>query len=396
MQIIRNRISYHIPRFGFKYLCDTTFLNEEHLQIQKVALDFAKEKMLPYASDWDKNNYLPSQVLKELSEMGFATIYVKQELGGVGLDHLSASVIFEALSYGDITTTATLAVQNLCAYLLANYGTEEQRKVWIPRINSFDALVAYCLTEPNSGSDNKNMETYAKKDGKDYIINGIKCFISGGSVSDLYLIVCKTSEKDVSSILVEKDTPGLSFGKVEDKMGWHASPTTRVILENVRVPQSNLVGKEGQGFKMGMSALDGGRINISSCSLGGASLALDLAKDYLQDRKQFGQQLSNFQGLQFKFADMAASLVTSRLIVRQAAMKLDENQIDKSLYVSMAKTYATDSCFDVANDALQLHGGYGYLREYQIERIVRDLRVHKILEGTNEIMRMIIARNLLK
>ncbi|CAD8181419.1 unnamed protein product [Paramecium octaurelia] len=397
MQIIRNRVMVNsIPRFGFKYLSDSTFLNEEHLQIQKAALDFAKEKMAPYSAEWDKKHHFPKDVLRELAAMGFSTIYVKQESGGVGLDRLTASVIFEALSYGDVTTTAYLTIQNMCAYMVDQFGNEEQKKTWIPRFGTFDAFASYCLTEPNSGSDSKNMKTFAKKDGNDYVINGSKCFISGGSVSDVYLLMCKTSEKDVSCILVEKGTPGLSFGKLEDKMGWNASPTAMVLFDNVRVPQSNLLGKEGNGFKMAMSALDGGRINIASCSLGGASFAFDLAKDYLHDRKQFGQPLAAFQGLQFKFADMATNLVTSRLIVRQAAQMIDNSHPDKTLYSAMAKRYATDSCFNVANEALQLHGGYGYLSEYQIERIVRDLRVHQILEGTNEIMKVIIARNLLK
>jgi len=284
----------------------------------------------------------------------------------------------------------------MCTWMIDTFGNEEQRQKWIPPLAKMDLFASYCLTEPNSGSDASAMMTTAKKDGGDYVLNGSKCFISGGSVSDVYVVMCKTDAKSISTILVEKGTKGLSFGKLEEKLGWNSQPTTMVMFEDCRVPQSHLIGKEGEGFKFAMKGLYGGRINIASCSLGGAAFCLDTTKEYIKTRKQFGKALADFQHLQFKYADMATDLVASRLLVRNAARMMDVDHKEKTLYAAMAKNFATDKCFDIVNYCLQMHGGYGYLKEYPIERNVRDLRVHQILEGTNEIMRLIISRRLLK
>ncbi|KAM3145264.1 hypothetical protein pb186bvf_002592 [Paramecium bursaria] len=391
-------IKSHIRKltYGFKYLNETSSLSEEQIQFQQGALQFAQTKLLPFAGEWDRNHHFPKDVLREAAQQGYASIYTSAESGGCGLDRLTASLIFEALSYGCISTAAYLTIHNMTSYMIDTFGSEEQKALWLPQMQTLDKFSSYCLTEPNSGSDSRAMKTTAKFDNGDYVINGSKCFISGGSVSDYYLVMCKTNENEVSCILVEKGTPGLSFGKPEEKMGWRSSPTTMVMFDNVRVPARNLINKKGMGFKMAMSALDGGRINIGSCSLGGAALAFDTAKDYMLDRTQFGKKLADFQYLQFRLADMATSLTTSRLIIRHAAKLIDEKSQDKTIYSAMAKRYATDACSKIADDALQIHGGYGYLSDYPLERIVRDLRVHQILEGTNEIMRLIISRQLLK
>jgi isobutyryl-CoA dehydrogenase len=321
-------------------------------------------------------------------------IYVNDKYGGSNLGRLEASLIFEALSTGCVGSSAYISIHNMCSWMIDTYGNEEQKTKWLPKLATFDIFASYCLTEPGSGSDAMSLQTTAKVDGGDFIINGQKAFISGKS--DVNLVMCRTGENEISCIAVEHDTKGLSAGKNENKMGWNVQPTQMLFFDNCRVPQRNLIGQKGSGFKIAMSGLDGGRINIASCSLGGAAQCLEMAKEYTKTRKQFKQPLSEFQHIQFKLAEMATTLEVSRRIVRFAAQAIDNQSADKTSYAAMAKYFATEKCFDVVNDALQLHGGYGYLKDYQIERYFRDLRVHMILEGTNEIMRYIISKNMLK
>lgn len=383
----------------FHKLNDPASLSEEQIQIQQAALDFSEKYLSPNAAEWDRKGHFPVDIFKEAAPLGFCGIYTSEEGGGVGLGRLEASLIFEALSYGDVSFSAYLSIHNMCNWMIDSFGNQEQRAEWCTKFSNFDVMSSYCLTEPNAGSDALSLQTTAKKDGGDYVLNGSKCFISGGPTSGLFLVMCKTSAKEISAILVPSDTPGIHLGKNELKMGWKSQPTSMVMFEDVRVPQRNLLGKEGEGFKFAMKALNGGRINIASCSLGGASLALNEAVNYSKQRKQFGKPIADFQNVQFKLADMATDLVTSRLIVRKACHIMDNpdsTDSDKIMYSSMAKKHATEVCFDLANYALQIHGGYGYLNDYPIERIVRDLRVHMILEGTNEIMRMLIGRKVLE
>jgi len=379
----------------FQSLDDDIHLTEDHRSIQKMALDFAKSHLAPNAAEWDRKHHFPRDVMREGAKLGLGAIYTKSDYGGVQLGRLEASLIFEALATGCVSTSAYMSIHNMCTWMIDAFGNEEQRKKWIPAMAPMDIFASYCLTEPNSGSDAAAMQTTAKKDGGDYLLNGSKCFISGAD-SDIFIVMCKTDSKSISAIVVEKGSKGLSFGKLEEKMGWNSQPTSMVIFEDCRVPQSNLLGKEGEGFKFAMKGLDGGRINIASCSLGGAAFCLQAAQDYIKTRKQFGKTLSEFQHLQFKIADMSTDLVSSRLMVRNAARMMDVDHKEKTMYAAMAKRYATDKCFDIVNNALQLHGGYGYLKDYPIERFFRDLRVHQILEGTNEIMRLIISKRLLK
>ena len=386
-------------QFGsiFYKLNDTYSLTEEQSQIQQAAWDFAQEKLLPNAAEWDRTSHFPVEVFKEAAEAGFAGIYTSEEGGGAGLGRLEASLIFEALSYGCVSTSAYLSIHNMVNWMIDSFGNAEQRKEWCLPLSAFELMSSYCLTEPNAGSDALSLKTSATKDGGDYVINGSKCFISGGPTSGVFLVMCRTGPKDISAIIVPSTAEGVVLGKNELKMGWKSQPTSTVTFDGVRVPQRNLLGKEGEGFKFAMRGLNGGRINIASCSLGGASLALDEAVKYAQERRQFGKALNEFQNVQFKLADMGTDLVTSRLIVRKACHMMDNKEAtdnEKIMYSAMAKKHATDVCFDVANYALQIHGGYGYLNDYPLERIVRDLRVHQILEGTNEIMRMIIARKM--
>ncbi len=319
-------------------------------------------------------------------------IYTSEAFGGSGLGRIEASLIFEALATGCVGSSAYLSIHNMCCWMIDEFGTEAQKQAWLPKMNPLEWFASYCLTEPGSGSDAMAMLTNAREDGDDFVINGSKAFISGDS--DIFLVMCKTAENEISCIAVERTTKGLSLGKNEHKMGWNVQPTQMVLFDNVRVPKTNLVGKRGQGFKIAMIGLDGGRINIASCSLGGAAYCLEAAKEYMKTRKQFGKSLSEFQYLQFKVAEMATDLHVSRLITRQAALAIDANSPNKTTYAAMAKLEATEKCFNIVSGALQLHGGYGYLKEYPIERYFRDLRVHMILEGTNEIMRMIISRKI--
>ncbi|ADG10135.1 acyl-CoA dehydrogenase [Caulobacter segnis] len=374
-------------------------LNEDQVAIQDAGRAFAEGQLAPHSADWDERKHFPVDVLRQAAELGFAGIYVNEDVGGSGLSRLDASIIFEALSYGDVPTAAYLTIHNMASWMIDRFGSEDLRKRYLPRLTSMELIASYCLTEPGSGSDAAAMRTTAKLDGDHYVLNGGKAFISGGGVSDVYVVMARTGgegAKGVSAFVVEKGTPGLSFGANERKMGWNAQPTAQVNFDNCRVPVENRIGQEGEGFRFAMMGLDGGRLNIASCSLGGAQFALDTAKAYLETRNQFGRPLKDFQALQFKLADMATELEAARLMVRRAAHALDNKHPEATKLCAMAKRFATDAGFQVANDALQLHGGYGYLQDYPLERIVRDLRVHQILEGTNEIMRVIIARELFR
>lgn len=374
-------------------------LNEDQRAIEDAARVFAAEELAPHAARWDEDKHFPVDVLRKAAGLGFAGLYVREDVGGSALTRLDASIVFEQLSYGDVPTAAFLSIHNMVSWMIDRFGSDDLRHRYLPRLTSMELIASYCLTEPGSGSDAAALTTTAKKDGDSYVLTGSKAFISGAGTSDIYLVMARTGAagaKGVSAFVVEKDQPGVSFGAQERKMGWNAQPTAQVNLDGVRVPEANRLGGEGEGFRFAMAGLDGGRINIASCSLGGAQLALDTAREYLLTRKQFGQALADFQALQFRLADMATELDAARLMVRRAAAALDGRDPKATQYCAMAKRFATDTGFEVANQALQLHGGYGYLKDYPLERIVRDLRVHQILEGTNEIMRVIIARELLR
>ncbi|AAK23331.1 acyl-CoA dehydrogenase [Caulobacter vibrioides CB15] len=374
-------------------------LNEDQVAIQDAARAFAEGQLAPHSADWDENKHFPVDVLRQAAELGFAGIYVNEDVGGSGLSRLDASIIFEALSYGDVPVAAYLTIHNMASWMIDRFGSDDLRQRYLPRLTTMELIASYCLTEPGSGSDAAAMRTTAKLDGDHYVLNGGKAFISGGGVSDIYVVMARTGgegAKGVSAFVVEKGMEGLSFGANERKMGWNAQPTAQVNFDNCRVPVANRIGQEGEGFRFAMMGLDGGRLNIASCSLGGAQFALDTAKAYLETRNQFGRPLKDFQALQFKLADMATELEAARLMVRRAAHALDSKHPEATKLCAMAKRFATDAGFQVANDALQLHGGYGYLQDYPLERLVRDLRVHQILEGTNEIMRVIIAREMFR
>ena len=372
-------------------------LTEEQTAIREMAAGFAAAELGPYALEWDQAKYFPVATLRKAAALGLAAIYVRDDVGGSALSRLDAALVFEALSTGCPTVAAYLSIHNMCAWMIDVYGDEAQRQRWIPGLASMDILASYCLTEPGAGSDAAALRTRAARDGDDYVLNGQKQFISGAGVSDVYLIMARTGEdgpRGISTFIVEKDVPGLSFGANEKKMGWNAQPTRAVIMDGVRVPAANRLGAEGKGFAIAMSGLDGGRINIAACSLGGAQSALDKTLAYMGERRAFGSALTGFQALQFRLADMATDLEVARTFLWRAATALDANAPETKALCAMAKRFVTDSCFEVANQALQLHGGYGYLADFGIEKIVRDLRVHQILEGTNEVMRMIIARHL--
>ena len=374
-------------------------LSDDQRAIEDAARAFAAAELAPHSARWDAEKHFPTDVLKKAAELGFAGLYVQEDVGGSALSRLDASIVFEQLSYGDVSTAAFISIHNMASWMIDRFGRESLRKRYLPRLTSMELIASYCLTEPGSGSDAAAMKTSAKKDGGDYVLNGSKAFISGAGVSDVYVVMARTGGDGaggVSAFVVEKGTPGLSFGAQEKKMGWNAQPTAQVNFDDCRVPADNRIGEEGDGFKFAMAGLDGGRINIASCSLGGAGFALDTAKAYLENRKQFGRALKEFQGLQWRLADMATELDAARLMVRRAAFALDQKSPKATQYCAMAKRFATDAGFEVANQALQLHGGYGYLQDFPLERIVRDLRVHQILEGTNEIMRVIISRELFR
>ncbi|MBT5157793.1 MAG: acyl-CoA dehydrogenase [Rhodobiaceae bacterium] len=374
-------------------------LDEQQIAIQDMARGFAAEQLAPFAKQWDEEKHFPVDTLREMAQLGFAGIYLQEEHGGSGLSRFEAALIFEALSGGCTSTAAFMTIHNMASWMVDSFGNEAQRAKYVPQLTSMEKIASYCLTEPGSGSDAGAMRSRAVRDGDDYILNGSKAFISGAGVSDIYVAMVRTGDdgpKGVSCFIIEKDTPGLSFGANEKKMGWHSQPTAQVIFEDCRVPVENRIGEEGEGFKFAMMGLDGGRLNIAACSLGTAQSAYEKAVDYAKDREQFGHSIAEFQAIQFKLADMATDLEAARLMLYHAAKNLDAGDPSKTRKSAMAKRFVTDSCFQVANEALQIHGGYGYLADYEIERMVRDLRVHQILEGTNEIMRVIIARDILK
>ena len=373
-------------------------LSDDQTTIRDMATSFATEAIAPHALAWDQTKHFPVETLRAAAALGLAGITTREDLGGSGLGRLDAVLIFEELAKGCPTVAAFLSIHNMCTWIVDAYGSPEQRQAWLPGLTAMTAVASYCLTEPGSGSDAAALKTRAIRDGDHYVLDGQKQFISGAGASDLYVIMARTGDagpKGISTILVPKGTPGLTFGADEKKMGWNAQPTRAVILDGVRVPIGNRLGQEGQGFGIAMAALDGGRLNIAACSLGGAQAALDRTIAYMGDRQAFGRRIADFQALQFRLADMATELEVARTFLWRAASALDKKASDATKLCAMAKRFVTDIGFDVANQALQMHGGYGYLSDYGIEKIVRDLRVHQILEGTNEIMRVIIARAIL-
>ena len=374
-------------------------LTEDQRAIQDAAREFARAELMPHSAEWDEHKIFPVDVMRRAAELGFAGLYVQEEHGGSALTRLDAAIVFEELAYGDVSTAAFVSIHNMASWMIDRYGSAALRAKYVPRLTTMELIASYCLTEPGSGSDAGSLRTTARLDGDHYVLNGSKAFISGAGTSDVYVVMVRTGgegPKGVSTLVVEKDTPGLSFGAQERKMGWNSQPTAIVSFDDCRVPVENRVGMEGDGFRIAMSGLDGGRLNIAACSLGGAQLALDTAKAYMETRKQFGKPLKDFQALQFKLADMATQLEAARLMVRRGAWALDNRDPQATQLCAMAKRFATDAGYAVADDALQLHGGYGYLKDYPLERIVRDLRVHRILEGTNEIMRVITAREMFR
>ena len=373
-------------------------LSEDQQAFQAMARKFASEEMAPQAAAWDEGEIFPVETLRKAAELGFAGIYIGEDVGGSGLNRLDAAIIFEELAAACPSTAAYISIHNMACWMIDRFGNDAQRRAWLPKLMTMEQFASYCLTEPGHGSDAGNLKTRAERDGDRYVLNGQKAFISGGGESDVYVVMCRTGEEGpngISSLVVPKDTPGVSFGKKEAKLGWNSQPTRSVIFEDAVVPLDNRLGEEGIGFKVAMMGLDGGRLNIGACSVGGARFCLETARDYVKQRSQFGRKLAEFQALQFKLADMATELEAARLLIHRAAGLLDAQDPEATQHCAMAKRFATDACFAIVNDALQLHGGYGYIREYPIERYLRDLRVHQILEGTNEIMRMIVGRRLL-
>jgi hypothetical protein len=373
-------------------------LSDEQRAFAETARTFAREEWLPQAPGWDERGEFPVAALRASAELGFAGIYVGDEFGGSGLGRIDATIIFEELAAACVSTAAYLSIHNMAAWMIDRFGAREQRARFLPRLTAMEYFASYCLTEPGSGSDAAALATRAVRDGDDYVLNGTKAFISGAGVSDIYVAMVRTGgagPRGISCLVVEKGAPGLSFGKKERKLGWNTQPTAMVIFEDCRVPVANRLGEEGDGFKIAMMGLDGGRLNISACSLGGARACLEAARDHMLERRQFGQPLADFQALRFKLADMASELDAARLMVRRGAASLDRGDPEATMHCAMAKRLATDAGFRICNDALQLFGGYGYLKDFPIERYLRDVRVHQILEGTNEIMRVIIARRLL-
>lgn len=374
-------------------------LNEDQVAIQDMARKFTADAITPFAAEWDEKSHYPVDVWKAAGQLGFGAIYVSEESGGTGLGRLEAALIMEAMAYGCPSTSAFISIHNMAAWMIDCFGSAELKARFLPDLIGMDKIASYCLTEPGSGSDAAALKTTARLDGDHYVLNGTKQFISGAGYNDVYVVMVRTGDngaKGISCLVVEKDTPGLSFGAPEKKLGWNSSPTAQVIFEDCRVPVTNRVGAEGDGFRFAMMGLDGGRLNIGACSLGGAQRCLDEAIRYTKERQQFGQPVADFQNTQFMLADMATDLEAARALLYMAAAKVSANAPDKSRFSAMAKRLATDSGSEIVNKALQLFGGYGYLRDYPIERFWRDLRVHSILEGTNQVMRMIIGRDLLR
>jgi len=373
-------------------------LNDDQIAIRDMARDFAKAEIAPYAVEWDDKKHFPVETLRAAAALGMGGIYVQDDVGGSALTRLDAALIFEALATGCPGTSAYLSIHNMATWMIDRFGSDDQRRTWVPKLASMEHFASYCLTEPGAGSDAAALKTRAVRDGDHYVVDGQKQFISGAGAADVYVVMVRTGAdgpKGISTLVIPADTPGLSFGANEKKMGWNVQPTRAVILEGARVPVANRLGEEGEGFKIAMAGLDGGRLNIGACSLGGAQAALDKALAYMRERRAFGKRLDEFQALQFRLADMAIDLEAARTFLWRAAAALDAKTPDATQLCAMAKRLATDTGFTVANEALQLHGGYGYLADYGVEKIVRDLRVHQILEGTNEIMRLIVSRALI-
>jgi len=374
-------------------------LTDDQLAIQEVARRFTADAITPHAAEWDEKHIFPRETIQRSAELGFGAIYVSEESGGIGLGRLEAALIMEAMAYGCPSTSAFISIHNMAAWMIDRFGGETVKAKYLPSLVTMDKIASYCLTEPGSGSDAAALKTTARKDGDHYVLNGTKQFISGAGANEIYVAMVRTGEdgpKGISCMVIEKDMPGVSFGAQEKKLGWHSQPTAQLILEDVRVPACNLVGGEGEGFRIAMMGLDGGRLNIGACSLGGAQRCLDEAIAYTKDRKQFGQAVADFQNTQFMLADMATDLEAARALLYLAAAKVTDNAPDKTRFSAMAKRLATDSGSAIVDRALQLFGGYGYLQDYPIERFWRDLRVHSILEGTNQVMRMVVGRDLLR
>ena len=374
-------------------------LTEDQRAIQDMAQRFTADAITPYAAEWDETHHFPRDVVTAAAALGFGAIYVSEESGGIGLGRMESALIMEAMAYGCPSTSAFISIHNMASWMIDAYGSAEVKARYLPSVVTGETLASYCLTEPGSGSDAASLKTKAVRDGDDYVVTGSKAFISGGGVNDIYVTMVRTADdgaKGISCLVIEKDMPGVSFGAQEKKLGWRSQPTAQVNFDGVRVPASNRVGGEGAGFRIAMAGLDGGRLNIGACSLGGAQRCLDEAIGYTRERKQFGQTIADFQATQFTLADMETDLQAARMLLYAAAARVSENAPDKTKFAAMAKRLATDTGWSVVDRALQLHGGYGYLQDYPIERFLRDLRVHRILEGTNEIMRVIVAREMLR
>lgn len=373
-------------------------LTQDQQHFIETARNFARKEMLPNAAKWDAESIFPVEVIKQAADLGFCGLYSAEDCGGLNLTRLDSSLIFEELAYACTSTTAYITIHNMCTWMLTSFGSAYLKQTYGHKLTSGELLASYCLTEPNAGSDAASLRTTAIKSENNYLLNGSKAFISGAGSTDILIVMARTGgegAKGISCFAIPANLPGISYGRKEEKMGWNSQPTRAITFENVQIPEENRIGEEGQGFIFAMKGLEGGRINIATCSLGTAQAALDQAQNYILERKQFGKQLADFQALQFKLADMATELIAARQMVRLACFKLDNKDPEATTYCAMAKRFATDLCFKVCNEALQIHGGYGYIREYPLERYVRDTRVHQILEGTNEIMRVIIARRLL-
>lgn len=373
-------------------------LTEEQTAIQDMARKFTADEITPFAAHWDENSIFPRETLNKAAQLGFGSIYVSEDHGGIGLSRVDAALIMEAMAYGCPSTSAFISIHNMAAWMIDNFGSDLVREKFVPQLVSMEHIASYCLTEPSAGSDAASLKTRAEKDGDHYILNGSKAFISGAGVNEIYVVMARTDQGSkaggISCFVIEKDTEGLSFGSQEKKLGWHSQPTAAVLFDDCRVPAAHMVGAPGDGFKIAMQGLDGGRLNIGACSLGGAQRCLDDAVDYVKDRRQFGQRIADFQNTQFMLADMKTQLEAARALLYIAADKVTRATIDKTQWAAMAKLLTTETGSKVVNDALQLHGGYGFLRDFPVERFLRDLRVHEILEGTNQIMRFVIGREL--
>jgi alkylation response protein AidB-like acyl-CoA dehydrogenase len=372
-------------------------LSDEQRQIQEMARQFTAAEITPHAAEWDEKHFFPRDTIRRAAELGFGSIYVSEESGGIGLGRLEAALIMEAMAYGCPSTSAFISIHNMASWMIDRFGSAAVKEKYLPSMTTMERIGSYCLTEPGSGSDAAALKTRAVRDGDAYVVSGSKAFISGGGENEIYVSMVRTGQdgpKGISCLVIEKDMAGVSFGAQEKKLGWHSQPTAQVNFDEVRVPAENLVGGEGEGFRIAMMGLDGGRLNIGACSLGGAQRCLDEAVKYTKERKQFGQAIGDFQNTQFMLADMETELQAARMLLYAAAVKVTDNAPDKTKFAAMAKRLATDSGSSIVDRALQLHGGYGYLQDYPIERFWRDLRVHSILEGTNQVMRMIVGREL--